>query len=172
MYIRQEQEQDIDTIHEVIYAAFLNHPQHTPGTLPHEPKLVNILRASGGLSLSLVAEDNGSIVGHIAFSEVLIDGKHSGWYGLGPVAVHPSRQRQSIGSALINQGIGALRERGARGIALVGDPDYYERFGFTADPELALEEVPPQYFLALPLAFPKDKGNVSFHPAFIECMQE
>jgi len=166
LIIRSECGPDWDAIGEVVHAAFLNHPQHAPGALPHEPRLVKDLRAAGALSLSLVAEDGGVTVGHVAFSEVLIDGQRGGWYGLGPVAVHPSRQRQGIGSALINQGIAELRERGARGIALVGDPGYYTRFGFSADPDLVLDGVPPQYFLALPLAMPKEQGTVTFHPAF------
>ncbi len=112
MNIRHEQNGDIDAISDLVYTAFLNHPQHAPGAPPHEPQLVIALRAAGALALSLVAEDGGSIVGHIAFSEVLIDGKSVCWYGGGPLAVHPSRQRQGIGSTLIKQGIAELRERG------------------------------------------------------------
>ncbi|MBW7864966.1 MAG: N-acetyltransferase [Candidatus Hydrogenedentes bacterium] len=166
MFIRPETEQDHQAISDLVYAAFLNHPVHAPGALPTEHTIVNGLRAAGALSLSLVAEESGEIVGHIAFSEVLIDGEKAGWYGLGPVAARPGCQRRGIGSALINQGIGALRERGARGIALVGDPGYYVRFGFAPDPELVLEGVPPEYFLVLSLAFPKAAGKVTFHAAF------
>lgn len=166
MLVRPENERDHAAISDLVYAAFLNHPVHAPGALPTEHAIVNGLRASGALSLSLVAEENGNIVGHIAFSEVLIDGEHLGWYGLGPVAARPGCQRRGVGSALINQGIGALRERGARGIALVGDPGYYVRFGFAPDPELVLEGVPPEYFLVLPLSTPKAAGKVLFHNAF------
>lgn len=166
MQIRHECDTDHDAISKLLYEAFFNHPQHEPGAPPTEHEIVNHLRAHGALALSIVGEDRGVIVGHIAFSEVRIDGQNVGWYGLGPVAAHPTRQRQGIGSALINQGISELRERGARGIVLVGDPEYYTRFGFVADPELLLPGVPPQYFLALPLAAPKPCGIVTFHSAF------
>lgn len=168
MIIRNESKADYEAISDLNYMAFLNHPQHAPGALPREHEIVNGLRAAGALALSLVAEDDGVIVGHVAFSEVLIDGASVSWYGLGPVAVHPTRQRQGIGSALIKAGIAELRQRGARGIALVGDPGYYVRFGFSADPDLVMEGIPPQYVLVLPLEFPKDKGRLSFHAAFGE----
>jgi len=166
LIIRHERESDFDAISDLVYAAFLNHPHHAPGALPHEPKLVTDLRAAGALSLSLVAEEDGAIVGHVAFSEVLVDGRQADWYGVGPLAAHPSRQRQGIGSALMRQGIAELRERGARGFALVGDPDYYVRFGFKADPDLVLEGIPPEYFVVLPTDTEKPKGQVTFHPAF------
>jgi putative acetyltransferase len=166
VHIRHETASDIDAISEVVYAAFLNHPGHAPGTPPNEPRLVKELRAAGALALSLVAEDNGAIVGHIAFSEVLIDGRNVCWYGIGPLAVQPARQRQGIGSALLKQGIAELKERGARGFALAGDPMYYCRFGFAADPELVLEGMPPQYFLVLQLESVREKGTVTYHSAF------
>jgi putative acetyltransferase len=164
--IRSECESDLDAINDLVYKAFLNHPKHVPGALPTEHTIVKGLRASGALSVSLVAEDNGVIVGHIAFSGVLIDGESVGWYGGGPLAVHPSRQRQGIGSALIDRGISALRERGAHGVALVGDPKYYARFGFKPDSDLLITGVPPEYVLVLPLEMPKPAGNISFHAAF------
>jgi putative acetyltransferase len=164
--IRPEYDRDLDAISQLVYTAFLNHPQHAPGALPKEHNIVNELRATGALSVSLVAEDDGVIIGHIALSEVLIDGKSAGWYGGGPLAVHPSRQRQGIGSALVNRGIQTLQERGARGVALVGDPNYYARFGFKPDPELVMTGVPPEYVLVLPLESPTPVGSISFHAAF------
>ncbi len=166
MNIRPECENDFDAINDLVYTAFLNHPHHAPGALPTEHTIVKTLRAAGALSVSLVAEEDGGIIGHIALSEVLIDGKSAGWYGGGPLAVQPPRQRQGIGSALIERGIMALRERGARGVALVGDPNYYGRFGFEPTPELVLPGVPPEYFLVLPLELPMPSGSVSFHAAF------
>lgn len=166
MNIRPECDSDLDAISHLVYTAFMNHPQHAPGALPTEHNIVDNLRAAGALFVSLVAEDNGVIIGHIAMSEVLIDGRSDGWYGGGPLAVHPSRQRQGIGSSLVDRGIQALRERGARGVALVGDPKYYGRFGFGPAPELVLPGVPPEYFLVLPLELPMPAGSVSFHAAF------
>ncbi|HRZ82888.1 MAG TPA: N-acetyltransferase [Candidatus Hydrogenedentes bacterium] len=167
MHVRHERERDADAIREVVHAAFLNHPMHAPGALPHEPALVEALRAAGALTLSLVAEDDdGRIVGHIAFSPVTVDGRDAGWYGVGPVAAHPSCQGRGIGSALVNQGLGELRGLGAGGAVLVGDPNYYRRFGFHPDPALTLEGVPPEYFLALPLGETRPSGAVCFHSAF------
>ena len=167
MHVRRERESDIDAIRGVVYAAFLNHPMHAPGAPPNEPALVEALRAAGALTLSLVAEDDdGRIVGHIAFSPVTVDGRDAGWYGVGPVAAHPSCQGRGIGSALVNQGLGELRGLGAGGAALVGDPNYYRRFGFRPDPALILEGVPPEYFLALSLEGGSPVGAVRFHPAF------
>ena len=166
MNIRPECGSDLDAINELVYTAFLNHPQHAPGALPTEQDIVRKLRSAGALSVSLVAEDGGVIVGHIALSEVLIAGRTAGWYGGGPLAVHPARQRQGIGSSLVARGIEALRKQGARGVALVGDPGYYGRFGFAPVPELVLPGVPPEYFLVLPLELPAPAGVVSFHAAF------
>lgn len=167
MQIRHERDSDFPLITDLVYVAFTDHPQHAPGAEPTEHMIVLRLRAAGALALSLVADDAGEIVGHIAFSEVLLDGRQSaGWYGIGPVAVHPSRQRKGIGSALIRAGIAELQSHGAHGIALVGDPEYYVRFGFKPDPDLILAGVPPEYFLILPLVEPKATGTVSFHAAF------
>ncbi len=105
-------------------------------------------------------------MGHIAFSPVTIsDGSHD-WYGIGPVSVLPEFQKRGIGKSLIQQGLSRLKALGAKGCLLVGDPGYYERFGFRNIPDLVLDGVPPQYFLALPFDESKAKGVVVFHPGF------
>src|SRR5690606_18603384 len=114
-------------IHTLVAAAFDGHP-HSDGS---EPAIVDRLRADGDLTISLVAEDGGEIVGHIAFSPVTISDGNEGWFGLGPVAVAPQRQREGIGAALIEHGLALLRERGSAGCVVLGDPAYYGRFGFT-----------------------------------------
>lgn len=162
--IRPEAPADIDAIDRVTRAAFLNHP-HSRQT---EQFIVLALRAAGALSVSLVAEEDGQLVGHVAFSPVRIDAggrETAGWYGVGPLSVAPARQRQGIGSALMRAGLDRLRALGAQGCVLVGEPVYYRRFGFAADPALTLAEVPPQYFQALVLGAPA-RGAVTFHPAF------
>lgn len=164
--IRHETTEDHEAIREIVYAAFLDHPQHAPGDLPTEHKIVDSLRESGTLTLSLVYEDNGEIVGHIAFSPVLINGEALGWYGVGPVAVRPDRQRQGIGSALVREGIRLMEKKGTAGFCLVGEPDYYGRFGFLPRPELTLDGVPEEYFLCLPIATDVPSGKVTFHDAF------
>jgi putative acetyltransferase len=166
MLIRSEQVHDLAAIRALVYAAFENHPHQPPGSSPIEHKIVEAHRDAGALSLSLVAEEEGRIVGYIAFSPVLVGGNACGWYGLGPVAVLPSRQRQGIGSALIEKGMEELRARNAAGIVLLGEPEYYGRFGFKTHPRLTLEGVPPKYFMALPLAAPVPAGGVTYHSAF------
>ena len=131
-----------------------------------EPLIVERLRSAGALTISLVAEEDGHIVGHVAFSPVTLSAGEKDWYGLGPVSVRPDRQKQGIGSALIREGMERLRVLGAQGCVLVGDPGYYNRFGFTADPALKVTDVPPEYFLVLPLQGPVPSGIVAFHPGF------
>lgn len=162
MNIRPETAQDLDAIQQINIDAFADHP------FSHQTEhlIVNALREAGALTISLVVEDHGQVVGHIAFSPALIDGEDIGWFTLGPIAVTPTRQRQSIGSRLIGAGIEALRQLGAHGCLLVGDPNYYLRFGFRHSQLLAVEHVPPEYFMCLPLAGEIPRGAVTHHPAF------
>ena len=164
MLIRDEQIGDQEMICSVIAAAFANHPHSNQ----KEPYLVNALRESMALTLSLVAEDDGKIIGHIAFSPVQIDGVFQGWYGLGPVSVLPIRQRRGAGKSLIDAGLERLRQSGANGCVLLGEPEYYSRFGFRPEPRVWLEGVPPEFFLALPFHQPIPNGRVDYHSAFSE----
>lgn len=113
-----------------------------------------------------MAEIDGDIVGHVAFSPVTVSDGNPPWYGVGPVSVLPSHQRHGIGTALMNEGLSRLKARGARGCVLVGDPNYYRRFGFRNLPALTLEGVPPEYFLAMPFGEDMARGAVVFHSAF------
>lgn len=153
---------DADAITAVTIAAFatLEISQHT------EQFIVKALRAAGALAVSLVAEADGQVVGHVAFSPVSLSDRTSDWYGLGPVSVLPARQRQGIGKALIHEGLARLRARGARGCCLVGHPDYYVKFGFRTLDELSHPGVPPEYFLALSFDGHWPRGTVAFHEAF------
>lgn len=161
MQISDETPQDRDAIFAVTQAAFKNHP-HSQQT---EGYIIDALRQSGALALSLVARQDGRVVGHIAFSPVVIDDGASRWYGLGPVSVAPDFQRQGIGAALIREGLARLKEMGAAGCVVLGEPGYYTRFGFEATPALTYSGVPPEYFMAL--AFTASaSGEVAYHPAF------
>jgi putative acetyltransferase len=164
--IRPEQPRDLAAIRALVYQAFLDDPHREPGTPPIEHEIVDRLRARGALALSLVAEVDGEVIGHIAFSPVRVDGADVGWFGLGPVAVHPDRQGQGAGRALIEEGLARLRARGGGGVVLVGEPALYGRFGFRADARLTYEGVPPQYFLVLPLGDLVPRGAVSYDDAF------
>ena len=162
MIIRNEKDSDVQAISEITIAAFTNHPF----SKQTEQFIITALRKANTLSLSLVAEIEGRVVGHMAFSPVSISGRSSDWYGLGPISVLPNYQKEGIGKALIQEGLAVLRSRGAKGCMLVGDPNFYKRFGFKNLPELILEGIPQEYFLALPFGENKASGVVVFHEAF------
>ena len=168
MKIRHETPTDHQQIEKLILQAFNNHPHHKPGTRPTEHRIVNRLRKAGALTLSLVVQDKESIIGHIAFSPIKVNGKDVGWYGLGPVSVMPAYQSQGIGAALIQEAMSQLKQKGIKGVVLLGEPDYYTQFGFNAHPGLTFPGVPEEYFLALPLHGVPACGEVSYHPAFFE----
>lgn len=162
MIIRKETAADIEVITEITTIAFktLAISNHT------EQFIIKALRAANALAVSLVAEVEGKVVGHVAFSPVTISDHTAGWYGLGPVAVLPEYQGEGIGKALINTGLSLLKESGGQGCALVGDPDYYQRLGFRNYPELIHEGIPHEVFLALPFGEKIPRGLMVFHKAF------
>ncbi|MBN1265537.1 MAG: N-acetyltransferase [Anaerolineales bacterium] len=164
MIIRKEKPADIEAITSVTVEAFTNHP--TGGELT-EHFIILALRAADALAISLVAEIDGEIVGHIAFSPVTIADGTEGWYGLGPVSVLPEYQKQGIGKALINEGLSKLREMDAGGCALVGEPEYYKRFGFRNNPGLIYEGINQAYFLVFPFTDTVPEGIVTFHEGFL-----
>ncbi|MFD1794704.1 N-acetyltransferase [Paracoccus aurantiacus] len=162
MNLRPETAADISAISVLTTAAFLT-AEHSDGT---EAAIVDNLRAADALLLSLVAVEGESIVGHIAFSPVTIAGEDRGWVGLGPVSVAPDRQGKGVGSALIREGLARMHDDGRKGCVVLGDPAYYVRFGFAANTSLWLQDVPPEYFMALSFGGPAPQGEVAYHPAF------
>ena len=130
MLIRDESPSDEAAIRALVEAAFRDK------TFSHQTEhfIVDALRRMDALSLSLIAEEAGVVVGHVAFSPIAIDGRPTDWYALGPVAVAPDRQRAGIGSALIREGLTRLRPLAAGGCVVLGNPAYYERFGFRSSP--------------------------------------
>ncbi|WP_159712349.1 GNAT family N-acetyltransferase [Geminicoccus flavidas] len=160
--IRREQAGDEAAIAALVTAAFAAAP-HRSGT---EAAIVAGLRRSGRLALSLVATAGPELVGHVAFSPVTISDGSAGWFGLGPLAVAPSWQRQGIGRTLVEAGLEQLRAREAAGCVVLGDPAYYHRFDFAADPALVLPDLPAEYFQVLRLASDGAAGTVQFDPAF------
>jgi len=132
-----------------------------------EPRIVEALRQAGALAVSLVAtSDDGSILGHVAFSPVRIDHAAGRWYGLGPVSVAPEMQRRGIGRALIREGLARLAALDAEGCVVLGDPGYYGRFGFVSDSALTYGGEASPYFQRLVLTGEPPRGNVSYHEAF------
>jgi putative acetyltransferase len=160
--IRNETAADVRAIEAVTIAAFLNAP-HTSHT---EQSIVDALRKAGKLTISLVADAKGTVVGHVAVSPVSISDGATGWYGLGPISVAPEYQRRGVGSHLMREALRVLREQGAAGCVLLGEPAYYSRFGFQVDPNLSLPGVPPEYFQAASFEAARPRGIVSYHAAF------
>ena len=160
--IRSEIDTDVNAINDVTVAAFrsLEISNHT------EQFIIDALRASKALTISLVAELEGRVIGHIAFSPVTISDGTRNWYGLGPVSVLPEYQRQGIGKALVLEGLSRLKALNANGCCLVGHPDYYRKFGFKNIPGLVVEGVPPEVFFALSFNGHFPKGTVIFHEGF------
>lgn len=160
--IREENTVDIPVISEVTIAAFetLEISNHT------EQFIIDALRSAKALAVSLVAEVDGVIVGHIAFSPVTMSDGTKDWYGLGPVSVRPDFQCKGIGKALIQEGLSRLRSLKAKGCCLVGHPEYYRQFGFRNVDGLVLEGVPQEVFFVLSFEGKLPQGKVMFHEAF------
>jgi putative acetyltransferase len=166
MRIRPETALDLDAIHAINRAAF--------GTTV-EADLVDALRREASPLISLVADDGGTVVGHVMFSPVAIDGDPADappLMGLAPVAVRPERQRTGIGGALIREGLAACRRRGIGAVVLVGMPEYYPRFGFVPASRFGLTceyDVADDVFMAVELepgALRERRGLVRYHEAF------
>ena len=162
LLIRDEKSTDYKTIFEVTLAAFekMEISNHT------EPFIIEALRSAKALSVSLVAESGGSVVGHIAFSPVTISDGTKDWHGLGPVSVHPDFQHKGIGKALIREGLSRLKDLKAKGCCLVGHPQYYRQFGFENVEGLIHGGVPPEVFFALSFDGNIPQGHVVFHEGF------
>ena len=161
--VRPEREGDETGIAWVITSAFAA-AGHSQG---NEAEIVRRLRAGRELEASYVAATPaGEIVGHVAFSPVLVDGRDCGWYGLGPLAVLPEWQRRGIGAALVEAGLERLRRIDAAGCVVLGNPAYYRRFGFALDPTLSYPGPPPEYFQRLVLEGDPARGTVEYSPAF------
>lgn len=161
--IRPERPSDVQAISRITELAFRSHP-HSQRT---EHFIIEALRAAGALTVSLVAVQGAEeVVGHIAFSQVAISDGSTDWYALGPIAVTPGHQGQGIGRALVDAGLAALRDLDAAGCVLVGEPDFYGRFGFRSDPVCTMDGIPQAYVLSLPFKGRQAVGTIGHHAAF------
>ncbi|AIO76535.1 N-acetyltransferase [Burkholderia multivorans] len=165
--LRDERASDVDAIADVIVSAFAGEPEHGQ----FERRIVDALRADRALAVSLVAERDGRVIGHVACSPVSIGGAAAGdsrWHGLAPLAVRADCRRRSVGAGLVRTALDALRRRGAQGCVVLGDPAYYARFGFAPCADLVFPGAPATHFLALTLddAAPRPAGIVRYHDAF------
>lgn len=166
MLIRPENNDDHAAIHDVVAAAF---------ETPAEARLVDALRDQARPILSLVAELDRHIVGHILFSPVTLDDHPDiPIMGLAPMAVAPAHQRKGIGKALVNASLHQLRETPCAAVVVLGHPEYYPRFGFVPAPRFRLKcayDVPDDVFMAMELhagALDGIQGLISYHAAFSE----
>ncbi|MDZ7773165.1 MAG: N-acetyltransferase [Balneolaceae bacterium] len=166
MVIRKEEPKDHGAVRALNTAAFES---------TSEAALVERLRRETEPTISLVAEEDGEIVGHIFFSPVSIDGHPElKAMGLGPMAVLPGRQRSGIGAGLVKEGLQKCRELQACAVVVLGHPAYYPRFGFVPAHHFGLSctwEVPPEAFMALQLTagcLEQVSGTVRYHPAFAD----
>ena len=162
MQIRPETLSDQRAIHFLTEAAFKIAP-HSNQT---EARIIDSLRLAGALTISLVAGEADSLLGHVAFSPVMIREAIGDWYGLGPVSVRPDRQRRGVGAALIRNGLERLVALKAAGCVVLGEPSYYGRFGFESDAELYYGDAPRAYFQRLIFHGSSPKGEVTYHPGF------
>lgn len=163
MLIREERPVDRAAVYTLNTAAFGQ---------PAEADLVDRLRDAAQPLISLVAEDDGAIVGHIMFTPVTLAGYDERLMGLAPMAVVPGRQRSGIGSALVRAGLDACARLGAAAVVVLGHPEFYPRFGFSpaADFGIASEyDAPREAFMAIELrpgSLQRASGTISYHPAF------
>ena len=164
MLIRAEERRDWAAVHAVNVSAF---------ETPAEANLVDALREQAQPLVSLIAEDNGAIVGHIVFSPV----SHSGHpalktVGLAPMAVAPEHRRKGIGSALVRAGLEQCRQLGFGAVVVLGHPAYYPRFGFLSSTCFGIGceyEVPEEVFMVVELqaGFLRGaSGKIKYHSAF------
>ena len=161
--VREELPSDVQAIERVQRLAFASE---------EEPRIVNDLRSAGELLLSLVAVQDGEIVGHIAFSTVTmhLQATVAQAIGLGPMAVSPEHQRRGIGTRLIEEGLVRLRGAGHRVVFVLGHREYYPRFGFVPAHERGFRwerEAPKEAFMVLELepgALLPGPGIVRYRP--------
>jgi putative acetyltransferase len=169
MLIRAEEQRDWAAVHAVNVSAF---------ETPAEANLVDALREQAQPLVSLIAEDNGAIVGHIMFSPVSLTGHPAlKIMGLAPMAVAPQHQRGGVGSALVRAGLQQCKQLGFGAVVVLGHPAYYPRFGFSSSARFCIGceyEVPEEVFMVVELeaGFLRGaSGKVKYHAAFHACLK-
>ena len=164
MQIRLENEEDIEAVQAVNESAF---------ETSEEARLVAALRKQAQPVISMVAEDDGKIIGHIMFSPVTLEGHYDlKIMGLAPMSVMPERQRQGIGSALVHEGLEKCKKLGFGAVVVLGHPDYYPRFGFLPTKLFGIKsdyDVPEDVFMVKELQpgyLDDARGTIMYHDVF------
>jgi len=167
MIVRPEKPEDIPAIRIVNERAFGR---------TAEADLVDTLRRNGKAAISLVADDDGRVVGHIFFSAVTIQSRETELMGIGlaPLAVIPERQKQRIGSMLMGHGLRRCREEDHPFVVVLGHPNYYPRFGFVPASNFGIKseyDVADEVFMVMELregALTGCAGVAKYQPEFNE----
>ena len=167
MIIRPEHTDDIDRIREINISAFGEES---------EANLIDALRKSGVPLISLVAEEDKTVIGHIMFSPVTIDNGCSdiSAAGLAPMAVLPEFQRKGVGSMLVKEGLEQCKQAGYSAVIVLGHPEYYPRFGFVPSSTYNIKseyDVPENVFMIMELiegALKDCHGTVKYHEVFMQ----
>jgi putative acetyltransferase len=165
MIIREEKPYDIEPIWEVNTDAF---------ETDAEARLVNALRVSDCKFISLVAETDNKVIGHILFTPVELKGSDNNLnlMGLGPMAVLSRHQNSGIGSQLVEAGLARCRSQGYDAVVVLGHPHYYPRFGFVPSVQYGIKseyDVPDDVFMVLELApgsLKNHRGIIKYHELF------
>ncbi len=164
MLIRTEAPADILVVDQLLKSVFETEA---------EANLVMSLRENGNRTLSLVAcEDDGEVIGFALFSPVSVEGEHINWQGLAPLAVKEEYRRQGIGADLVKEGLSSLGELGYPACVVLGDPNYYQRFGFESADKSGFHckwEAPKEAFQILALwenELEGRKGLIEYCPEF------
>lgn len=164
MVIRTEKEKDHAEVYALNSAAFES---------TAEADLVNALRKEAQPVVSLIAEENDQILGHILFSPVTLTGHEElKIMGLAPMAVAPEQQNKGFGSALVRAGLEQCRQLGAGAVVVLGHATYYPRFGFSPSSNVGISceyDVPEEYFMMLELQpgyLQGKSGTIKYHKLF------
>ena len=165
LIIREETAEDFPIVFDINTRAF---------ETDEEARLVNLLRRKARPVVSLVAERDNTILGHIMFSPVTVDDEAAGGrtMGLAPMAVHPDFQKQGVGSKLVHAGLDACRALRTELVFVLGHPDYYPRFKFKPAADSRFHYTDPkldEFFFVLELtkgAATGISGEVCYHPSF------
>jgi len=160
--IREERPGDEAAIRQMVLRAFAGHP-YSDGD---EADVIDRLRADGDLLLSLVAVEGDAVLGQITYSKAILSNGEDGWMVVGPVAVDPSRQGAGIGRALMDEGEARMRALGAKGITVLGDPQFYARFGYRQHTPITLEGELGEYLQVKSFGAPIPAASVSYASAF------